>query len=238
MCNHHNILKDECGATCADCNMYFAQSLCSEFKTCYNGPVIEAKPSVYRSLEKFGICDQNVLQLAQEIFDRSSKNKIVKGSNKLAILCASVYYAYFYLENPKNFGDILALFNITHKTGIKGLKICQIAIQEQPLKVFPNKSQISSFSETHKEKLEELLKKYSIPLAYYNDIEKIIAICHQKKNKLLNDKINNLWISGIFYWLLQINPAIDPEEFVSISSDNITLHQLKTDMTYIKKIIM
>jgi hypothetical protein len=45
-----------------------------------------------------------------------------------------------------------------------------------------------------------------------------------------------LWISCIFFWLLKINPYIDPEEFISINEGhNITLAKLKSDLTYLKK---
>ncbi|AHL67564.1 hypothetical protein DH26_gp071 [Chloriridovirus anopheles1] len=234
MCSHHNIVKDEYGTTCADCYTYFAKSFCAEgteYTSCHNGPSFQSKSTFCKNLERFGICDQNVSHLAQEIFNRASKNKIVKGSNKLSIMCASVYYAYFYLNNPKNFEDILAIFNINHKIAIKGLKNCQVALQEHPL----DQGRIYAFTTTHKENLKNLMKKYSIPIHYYDDIENIIVVCHQKKKKILSDKINNLWISGIFFWISKFT-NLDPEEFVSMN-ENITLQQLKTDITYIRKIL-
>ncbi|ADO00380.1 hypothetical protein WIV_gp037 [Wiseana iridescent virus] len=240
MCSHHNIVLDLCGtSTCADCCVHFDKSLCSEFTTNYNGKVLnllKTKSTIINTLEKdFGVCDSNTTLVTEKIFKLTSKNKMVKGTNKRSILCASLYYAYHYLEEPKNFEDMLIKFKINHKNGSKGLKMCQIAMQEcgteDEIKFF----KIHSFASTHKEKLQELITRYNIPNQYYNEIEKIIIAGHLKRGKILNDRITGLWISCIFFWLIKINPYIDPEEFISINSDYSTLTQLKSDLTYLNK---
>lgn len=267
MCNHHNIVLDEYGtSTCADCYIHFEKSFCSEFTTNYNGPtlnLLKTKSAIINTLEKeFGIFDSATTTITEKIFNLTSKNKMVKGTNKRSILCASLYYAYRYLEKPKNFEEMLCKFNIDHKNGSKGLKLCQIAIQEssntmslsvkdttnlqlnsslqktvklniEEIKKF--KGQIHSFASTHKEKLQELIVKYNISLKNYDEIEKIIIAGHLKKNKILNDKTTSFWVSCIYFWLLKINPYIELEEFVSINSDYISIVQLRSDMNYLKK---
>lgn len=240
MCSHHNIVNDEYGSTCVDCSVHFNKGFCSsDFTLNYNGPsvnLLKTKSSIVTTLEnEFGIKDPKTIQLTEKIFKNASQNKMVKGTNKRSILCASLFYAYFYLKNPKDFKEILNLFNLTHKNGMKGLKMCQISLQECPIKEVKVKDQIHSFSSSHTQKLKELIKKYNISLNHYDAIEKIIVEGHLKKNKLLNDRINNLWISCIFFWIIKINPYMDPEEFVSINSDYTTLSQLKSDLTYLRK---
>jgi len=242
MCNHHNIVLDEYGtSTCADCYIHFDKSFCSEFTTNYNGPMLnllKTKSTIIKTLEKeFGINDCATTTITEKIFNLTSKNKIVKGTNKRSILCASLYYAYHYLERPKNFEEMLHKFNIDHKNGSKGLKLCQIAIQEssnlEEIQKF--KGQIHSFASTHKEKLQELIGKYNISLKNYDEIEKIIIAGHLKKNRILNDRTTSFWVSCIYFWLLKINPYIDPEEFVSINSECISVTKLLSDLTYLKK---
>jgi hypothetical protein len=216
--------------------------------------LLKTKSTIINTLEKeFGIFDSTTTTITEKIFNLTSKNKMVKGINKRSILCASLYYTYRYLEKPKNFEDMLHKFNIDYKNGSKGLKMCQIAIQESDnilslsvansqktiklnideIKKF--KGQIHSFASTHKEKLQELLSKYHISLKNYDEIEKIVIAGHLKKNKILNDKTTSFWVSCICFWLLKINPFIDPEEFVSLNSDFISIVQLRTDLNYLKK---
>jgi hypothetical protein len=202
---------------------------------------------VINTLEKeFGVSDCVTAEMTEKIFNIVTKNKKIKGNNKRSILCASLYYAYYYLDRPKNFEDMLTIFKINHKSGSKGLKTCQIAIQcldidipswGEAVEIKKFKDQIYSFMSTHKEKLQELIVKYNISLKNYDEIEKIIIAGHLKKNKILNNRINNLWISCIFFWLLKINPHIDPEEFITINEghNNITLSKLKSDLVYLKK---
>lgn len=238
ICHHKNIILGEHGSsTCADCNVHFEKSFCTEFTTTFNGPIstyIKAKSTIINTLEKeFGISDSSTCAIAEKIFNITSKNKMVKGTNKRSILCASLYYAYHCLEKPKNFKDMLDQFQITHKNGSKGLKMCQIAMQESDH--FDDKICIYSIVSTHKENLKELILKYNIPLKNYDEIEKIIVASHHKKRKILSDRITSLWISCIFFWLLKINPDIDPEEFISINDKFINLQQLRSDLTYLKK---
>lgn len=244
MCNHYNTVLDEYGtSTCLDCNVHFDKSFCSEYTTNHNGPMLnllKSKSTIMNMLEKeFGINDCTTIKMAEQIFNLTSKNRMVKGANKRSILCASLYYAYHYLQKPKNFEEMLLKFKINHKNGSKGLKLCQIAIQESSNLKNENmfsKGQIHSFASTHKETLQELMFKYSIPLNFYSEIEKILIVGHLKKNKILGDRINCLWLSCIFFWLLKINPHIDPEEFISINSDHTTtLNQLRSDLTYLEK---
>lgn len=249
MCDHKNIVLNENGtSTCADCYTHFDRSFCSEFpisssKTSYyNGPVLnllQTKSSVINMLEKeFGINDCITTEMTEKIFNIVTKDKKIKGNNKRSVLCASLYYAYYYLDKPQNFEDMLTIFNINHKSGSRGLKLCQIAIQCSDVEDIKKiKGQIHSFISTHKEKLQELIAKYNISLKNYDAIEKIIIAGHLKKNKILNNKINNLWISCIFFWLLKINPYIDPEEFISITGNhyNISLNKLQSDLNYLRK---
>lgn len=242
MCDHHTIIKDSCGtSTCATCHIFFDKCFKQEVTTTnYNGlkiNLLKTKSSIISTLENnFRINDVSTLNITEKIFNLTTKKKLVKGDNKKSILCASLYYAYHHLEKPVDFQDLLLKFNITYKTGLKGLRLCQVALQTcDKTELLKIKGQIHSFTATHKEKLENLIRKYDIPLKYYDEIEKIIIACHLKKNKILNDRMNNLWFSCIFYWLIKINPCIDAEEFISINDFNISLKKLKSDITYLNK---
>lgn len=255
MCNHHNIVSNEDGtSTCIDCSVFFEKSLYTEPTIInYNGPIInlKLKSTIRNILETdFGISDYILTDITEKIFLMASKNKKVKGINKKSLLCASLYYAYHYLEKPKDFRDVLVKFNIKLKIARKGLKICQVAIQEssnlneikeilKSVDTIKNdidiRDKIHSYVATHRENLESLIKSYNISLKNYDEIEKIVILSHVKKRKDLNDNITSLWISCIYFWLLKIDHYIEPEEFVSINNDNISIGKLMTDLNFLNK---
>jgi hypothetical protein len=194
-------------------------------------------------LEKYGVLDKTVVKLTEKIFKRVSNNKMVKGSNKLSLLSASLYYAYHYLGRPKTLEEILDIFKIKYKVGSKGLKVCQIALQERPL--LGVSGHVYDFTSSHTENLKDLLKRYEIPLKYYDVIESIVKKAHTSKNKNLSDKMNSLWVSSIFFWLINSSKNIDYggrasdaeyHDFVTINSGLITVEQLKTDLSFFNKI--
>ena len=239
-CMHNNIIKNDDGmATYADCFIYFEKSLDNTEFTKYHNIRKEPKTEMSLRLENEGIYDSDIHKLTQTIFKLVTKNKTVKGANKQAIIFASLYYACHYKGKPKNFKDLVLRFKLSKKQASKGLKLCQIAIQESNtfIKEYDNyEVGDTSVLCTHKQTLEELIKKYNIPINFYNDIEQILITSHLKKNKTLNNKITSLWISCIFYWLLKINPYVEPEEFISINNDhNVTLTQLKSHLSYLNK---
>jgi hypothetical protein len=225
-------------STCADCFIYFNKSFGEEFTKNHNITTISKSDIVVR-LENEGIYDTSVHKLTEKIFYLTSKNKTVKGLNKQSMLFGSIYYAYCYLGKPKNFKELILTFKLNKKQASKGLKLCQIAIQES--NTFNDYDGVdlknrNTFFLSHKENLEELIAKYNIPINFYNEIEQILIASHLKKNKTLNNKITTLWISCIFFWLLKINPHIEPEEFISINNDhNITLNQLRSQLLYLDK---
>jgi hypothetical protein len=199
--------------------------------------------------QDYGIVDVSVLKIAEKIFILTTKTKTVKGTNRKSILCASLYYAYYYLKRPTSFKNLLEKFNLTRIHGAKGIRLCQIAMQENTgvfEKMYP-RTQISrepdpssghSFISTHKEKLQELIVKYGISIKYYDEIEQVIVRIHSIRGKPLTDNINTLWISAIFFWLSLKNPFIKEEDFLSINTEaknRISLTKLKTDLSCIKK---
>jgi hypothetical protein len=245
MCEHLNRVIDECGtSTCADCCRYFDKILCdttpNHDSVNYNGLYInlkKSKSSIIQTLEKnFGIYDARVARTTELIFNLTSANKTVKGINKKSILFASLYYAYCFLEKPKNLDEMLVLFDLNHKNVLKGFKLCQIAMQESNLEEIKKiKDRVHLCIETHRENLQKLISTYNIPLKNYDEIEKIVIVCHLKMNKTLTNKITDIWVSCIFFWLLKVNPHLEPEDFISMSQNNISLHKLRSDLTYLKK---
>lgn len=234
MCNHKNlILEDNGTSTCVDCSIHFEKKLYVDKFVVTQSP---QKSSTWIVLEQdYGIVDVSVLKIAEKIFILTTKTKTVKGTNRKSILCASLYYAYYYLKRPTSFKNLLEKFNLTRIHGAKGIRLCQIAMQENT-GVFArdNDCESRAFISTHKEKLQELIFKYGISIKYYDEIEQVIVRIHSIRGKPLTDNINTLWISAIFFWLSLKNPFITEEDFLSINTEAISLTKLKTDLSCIK----
>ena len=146
MCNHKNlILEDNGTSTCVDCSIHFEKKLyVDKFVDKF---VVQSpqKSSTWTVLEQdYGIVDVSVLKIAEKIFILTTKTKTVKGTNRKSILCASLYYAYYYLKRPTSFKNLLEKFNLTRIHGAKGIRLCQIAMQENTgvfEKMYPMRSQ-------------------------------------------------------------------------------------------------
>ena len=145
-CNHKNlILEDNGTSTCVDCSIHFEKKLyVDKFVDKF---VVQSpqKSSTWTVLEQdYGIVDVSVLKIAEKIFILTTKTKTVKGTNRKSILCASLYYAYYYLKRPTSFKNLLEKFNLTRIHGAKGIRLCQIAMQENTgvfEKMYPMRSQ-------------------------------------------------------------------------------------------------
>ena len=150
MCNHKNlILEDNGTSTCVDCSIHFEKKLYVD-KFVVQSP---QKSSTWTVLEQdYGIVDVSVLKIAEKIFILTTKTKTVKGTNRKSILCASLYYAYYYLKRPTSFKNLLEKFNLTRIHGAKGIRLCQIAMQENTgvfEKMYPMRSQCDNEVSPH-----------------------------------------------------------------------------------------
>lgn len=244
MCDHVNIVVEKRGSwTCVDCSVYYDQNLCIDFDDTHNGPKVTKVKSSESDIQTilgkdYGIYDKVLTSLTKEIYEVVVKNKMVKKSNNKAVLCASLYYASCYLKKPQTFNTLLTIFGITRKKGSKGLKLCQIAVQESSnLNIKNLKDTIHCFTPDHRENLLDLISRYNVPLKYFENIEQLMIEIHLKKRKTLNDQINTLWLSCIFFWVTKINPYVHPEDFVSINNNlyKINLSQLKADVSFLNK---
>lgn len=146
MCNHKNlILEDNGTSTCVDCSIHFEKKLYVDKFVVTQYTQSPQKSSTWTVLEQdYGIVDVSVLKIAEKIFILTTKTKTVKGTNRKSILCASLYYAYYYLKRPTSFKNLLEKFNLTRIHGAKGIRLCQIAMQENTgvfEKMYPMRSQ-------------------------------------------------------------------------------------------------
>lgn len=236
-CTHPYFVISECGSkTCSECHILFENSLVCEWNTQSTHPDSSRTSVFYDNLGKYGIFDKTVAKKTQEIFLKAMTNKSAKKhASKLVILAASVFYAYHYLGQPQPLHSILVSFNLPYRSATKGLKACQIAMQECSAELGGN---ISLFTSTHTETLKTLLRTHNIPMKHYPDIEKLIEHAHRQKNVHLTEKINALWISALFFWILRFNPSFDQDEFISLGQNSLTCssQQLKSNLVFFKKL--
>lgn len=251
MCDHAEIVVDKTtgGSTCVNCSVYCCGNIIGQFRpglirNTRHQPVVSRKvsPSVSDILnDSFAIYDEKTVTLINDIFNITLNHKTVKEVNKRAITCASLYYGLWYLGKPKSFEQLINCVNVPRRSAMKGLKACQIAIQENrsicnSVDMQLLKASIHTFVPTYKENLLELLSSYNIHVKYFAEIENILVKSHLIKNRQLNDQSTCLWISCIFFWLLKINPYIAAEEFAGLNARyKITPLQLKLDVAFLEK---
>jgi hypothetical protein len=240
MCQHQNIILNEWGtSTCADCNVHFDKSL-SHINDFENKRVLipELKSQLLKNLEEIGINNQDVYRLVEKIFNITSKKKPLRGKNRKIIIAASLYYAHRYMGREMVFEDILKKLKLDRKEGSKGLRICQIAIQEckELEKELENLRDYTSFiTLSYKESFQKLMFLYNIPEQKHYEIEEILIEIHRKKNKQLNNQITSLWVACIYFWVLKIRPRFEFEVFLTLNPHYLDRHKIQHELKFIQK---
>jgi transcription initiation factor TFIIIB Brf1 subunit/transcription initiation factor TFIIB len=178
------------------------------------------KSQLLKNLENLGVNDKDVCRLVEKIFKITSDNRPLRGKNRKIVLAASLHYTYHYLGQQVDFEDILNKLGIDRKDGSKGLRICQIAMQEcKELESELTKlvDQVSFTTLTYTESFQKLMRSYNIPKHKHHEVEQLLIKVHAKKNKQLTNQINSLWIACIYFWVLTIRPQFDIDDFLTLN---------------------
>ena len=81
---------------------------------------IETK-NIYKDVEDMGF-GERIVSVANEIYMDVTDGKIYRGNSRKAIVFACIFNAYKINGTPQNHDNLIKMFNLNRKCGLKGLK--------------------------------------------------------------------------------------------------------------------
>ena len=238
-CKHEHILTDNGTKICEDCGEEITREINFDKEWRYYGASDTKhntdpnrchirksdERSIYKDVEGMGFSDK-ILAKANEIYTQSTNGKIYRGNSRKSIVFASIFHAYIELENPQSCDNLLGIFGLERKIGLRGLKHVNLnAPKEVMLKV----NYI-----TPENLIKEIMNKFE---ASNDQIEEVIELYKKVKNKssIINRSRPQSVASGLVrYYILIKNKNISMHEFKQqVNLSELTINRICKEITTI-----
>jgi transcription initiation factor TFIIIB Brf1 subunit/transcription initiation factor TFIIB len=176
--------------------------------------------TIHKDLENLGF-NSKIINTANELYQKVTQGKIYRGNSRKSIIFACVFSAFKIHGNPQTCENLIRIFNLKRKLGLKGLKYIHLNIEKD--------TQIQNIRITPYHIISEMMQKF-IP-SDSKQVEEVHAIYEYIKDKssVLNRSRPNSTAAGIiYYYILKNKKSITLKQF----SNEVELSELT-----IKKIV-
>ena len=227
-CAHVNWSVESANKVCEDCGVVIAKEddadeiglhavkYNTDPKRCHARRSEEK--GIYRDVEKMGFSDK-IVSIANGLYEQVSKGKIYRGNSRKGIVFACIFHAYKINQNPQSCEQLIEIFGIERKVGLKGLKFVNLNS--------PKDSKFREYQVGTEDIIGEIMDKFNA-----NDAQKkeAVAIYHRIKNKssLLNRSRPQSVASGVVrYYISQKNKDIGMDFFKSrVKLSELTINRI------------
>jgi len=213
-CAHVNWSMESFNKICEDCGIVIMKEDDSELNPAvkYNTDPKRCharrneEKGIYKDVEKLGFSDK-IVSIANAMYEQITQGKIFRGNSRKGIIFACIFHAYKINQNPQSCEQLIEIFGIEKKIGLKGLKFVNLNA--------PKDSKFRDYQISTEDIIREIMDKFN-----GNDTQKeeAIGIFHKIHNRssLLNRSRPQSVASGIVrYYILQKNKDISMDFFKS-----------------------
>jgi transcription initiation factor TFIIIB Brf1 subunit/transcription initiation factor TFIIB len=179
-------------------------------------------------VDKYGISPK-IINIANDIYEKVTQNKIFRGKTRKGIIFACVYHAYSLQNTPQSCAHLIKIFEINQKIALKGLKF--VNLNSEINSNIHNKDTI-----TTKHLIRETLKEFNATdeqiIEAYELYDKL-----ENRSSLLNRSRPQSVASGIVqYYISRKNPEFSMDYFrKKVKLSELTLTRITKEIETILK---
>lgn len=215
-CVHMNWSMESFNKICEDCGMVISREddveedlhpvakYNTDPKRCHARRSEEK--GIFRDVEKLGFSDK-IVSIANMMYEQVTRGRIFRGNSRKGIIFACIFHAYKINENPQSCEQLIEIFGIERKIGLKGLKFVNLNS--------PKDSKFREYQISTEDIIREIMDKFN-----GNEMQKqeAIDIYHriQNRSSLLNRSRPQSVAAGVVRcYILQKNKDISMDFFKS-----------------------
>jgi transcription initiation factor TFIIIB Brf1 subunit/transcription initiation factor TFIIB len=222
-CEHLDIV-DEGGITlCADCGEEINRPVLHDKEWRYYGSTdskrsgdpnrvharkIDEK-NIAKDVENMGF-SENIVTKANEIYTECTNGQIYRGGSRKSIIFACIFHAYKLAGNHQTPDNLIQLFSLTRKAGLKGLKIVNVNI--------PMDSEIHSTCITSKHIIGDIMEKFKTSQEHKEAVYELYDRVKNRSSKLNRARPQSVAAAVIYYWVKTNDIQINLSDFAAITN--------------------
>ena len=218
ICTHCDIVEENGIILCTECGEEIQRNITHEKEWRYYGPSdskrfsdpnrVQIRKSEERNINKdvenMGFSD-TIVTKADELYTQCTKGQIYRGNSRKAIVFACIYHAYKMSENHQTPENLIKLFGLNRKTGLKGLKIVNVNT--------PKDSEIHTTFITPEHIICDIMDKFKATDKQKDEVVNLFKRVKNKSSKLNRARPQSVAASLIYYWIRDKQMDITLKEF-------------------------
>lgn len=231
-CKHINTTEDGSTTLCEDCGVEIlrndifennSQYKATDPKRCHPGygrKIVDK--NIFKDVQNMGFSEEIITQ-ANNLFRELTKDKICRSDSRKSIIFACIYHSYKIQGKPKTCDNLIKVFGIDKKLGIRGLKYISNNT--------PKESSIRLTRITATDIIEEILKGFNISEDQRLEVQALYEKIRNKSTILNGSRPHSLAASIIWTWIKLKGKNITLKEYVKrVNLSELTINKITKEI--------
>jgi len=219
-CCHPDIIQENGILSCIVCGEEISHSINHDKEWRYYGASDSKRSSdpnrvqirkleeknIIKDVENMGFSDI-IISKADELYTQVTKGQIYRGNSRKAIVFACIFHAYKLSGNHQTPENLIKLFGLDRKNGLKGLKIVNVNA--------PKDSQIHTAYITPEHIVQDIMDKFKASPAQKAEVIELYSQIKNKSSKLNRSRPQSVAAALTYYWILKKKINISIKDFAA-----------------------
>lgn len=239
LCIHTNIACEKDVEICTDCGKQMMRKISNDKEWRYYGKSdsrhtsdpnrVQVRKSdertIYKDVENLGFSDK-IVNVANNIYIEVTKGKIFRGNSRRSIVFASIFHSYKLSGKPQTHENLIKIFGLTRKVGLKGLKHVSLYA--------PKDSVIRTTYITPENLVEEIMDKFDATKEQKDEVIDLYKKIQNKSSRLNRSRPHSVASSIVFYWICLKKKNISLKEFTKyVKLSELTINKIAKEISII-----
>lgn len=205
-CYHNDIINENGILSCVECGEEIRHTITHEKEWRYYGSADSRRTSdpnrvqirkleernIIKDVESYGFSD-TIVAKADELYTQVTKGQIYRGNSRKAVIFACIFHAYKLAGKHQTPENLIKLFGLDRKNGLKGLKIVNVNA--------PKDSQIHTTFITPKHLVHDIMDKFKATPLQKQEVVDLYDLVKNKSSKLNRSRPQSVAAALTYYWI-------------------------------------
>ena len=238
-CVHFNKTTDKGAEICIDCGIQLKREITHEKEWRYYGQsdsrhnsdpnrVLQRKcedRTIYKDVENMGFSER-IVNDANKIYADVTSGKIYRGNSRKSIVFASIFHSYKISGKPQTHENLIKIFGLSRKTGLKGLKHINLYASKD--------SELRTTYITPVNLVEDIMDHFSATPKQKTEVIELYNLVRNKSSKLNRSRPQSVASSIVFYWICATGKDISIKDFIKkVSLSELTINKIAKEISII-----
>ena len=238
-CAHKELVTENGARTCVECGEQLQKHILHDKEWRYYGAADGRKSSdpnrvqirkvedrnIFKDVENMGFNDKIVTQ-ANAIYNQVTQGQIFRGNSRKAIVFACIFHAYKLSGHPQGHEDLISIFGLNRKDGLKGLKHVNLHC--------PKDHQIHVTYITPGVLIDNVMQKFEATQDQKKEVRDLYDLTRNRSSKLNRARPQSYAAGLIWYWINSKNKGITLKEFArTVDLSELTIGKISKEVNIV-----